>query len=87
MVLHGALGRVEGGPNPYALQVKIPTLVSQAHDDLQMSWEEVKKKFDLLGCEKKELLQIHNTKRRFNNYNYFDEHSEKILARYEKYMK
>ena len=56
MHLHGALSTAEGGTNPYAIQIKIPTLVFQVHDDSWMPYQEIEKFFDLLGSKEKELL-------------------------------
>jgi pimeloyl-ACP methyl ester carboxylesterase len=73
-------------PHFFAPDVKIPTLVSQVHDDLWTKPEDAQTTFDLLGSKEKDLLWIHGTDRRFDGYNYFGQHPERMLEWFNKYM-
>lgn len=73
-------------PHLFAPDVKIPTLISQVHDDEWTNPEDIQTTFNLLGSEEKDLLWIYGTSRRFDGYNYFGEHPEKELKWFDKYM-
>jgi len=70
----------ELSPIPYGKAVKVPTLVAQVHRDSMTRPEDVQAIFDSLGTRDKELLWIEGTTRRFDGYNYFGEHPERMLG-------
>lgn len=82
----GGFATAEWGPHPFAPAVTIPTLISQVHDDSWTLPEDVQTTYDLLGSKEKELLWIYGTTRRFDGYNYFGEHPDRMLEWYAKYM-
>jgi esterase/lipase len=69
----------ELSPIQYAKDVKVPTLVAQVHDDVSTRPEDVQTIYDNLGSPEKDLLWIEGTTRRFDGYNYFGEHPERML--------
>ena len=72
----------------FAQAVKVPYFMSQVLDD---AWIENPKNgqeiFDLINSKEKELFWIEGTNRRFDAYNYFGLHPEKMVAFFDKYMK
>lgn len=74
-------------PQAFAPAVKLPVFMSQVKDDL---WTDNPRDgqctFDLLGSEEKELFWIEGTTRRFDGYNYFGNHPEKMLSFFARYM-
>ena len=74
-------------PQLFAASVKLPIFMSQVRDDL---WTDNpadgQKTFDLLGSAEKELLWIEGTTRRFDGYNYFGRHPEKMIEFFNRYM-
>jgi hypothetical protein len=54
----GGFSNKDTSPHLFAPAVKIPTLISQVHDDAWTIPEDVQTTFDLLGSEDKELLWI-----------------------------
>ena len=83
----GGFSNPDMTPHLFAPNVKIPTLVSQVHHDSWTIPDDVQTTFDLLGSTEKELLWIEGTTRRFDGYNYFGQHPEKMLDWFAKYMK
>ena len=75
-------------PRKFAPAVKMPVLMSQVKDD---AWTDNPRDgaeiFDLLGSKEKELYWIEGTSRRFDGYNYFGNHPEKMIAFFDKHMK
>jgi len=87
-VKFGGFKNAEMNPQDFAPSVKLPVFMSQVRDDI---WTDNpadgQKTFDLLGSEEKELFWIEGTTRRFDGYNYFGNHPEKMLAFFERYMR
>jgi len=83
----GGFSNPDMTPHLFAPNVKIPTLVSQVHHGSWTIPDDVQTTFDLLGSTEKELLWIEGTPRRFDEYNYFGQHPEKMLAWFSNYMK
>lgn len=48
---------------------------------------DVQEIYDTLGSKQKELFWIEGTDRRFDGYNYFGEHPERLVAWFDKYTK
>ncbi|KAH8683666.1 Alpha/Beta hydrolase protein [Ilyonectria robusta] len=76
----------ELSPIPHAKDVKIPTLVAQVHRDLSTYPEDVQEIYDKLGAKEKELFWIEGTTRRFDGYNYFGSHPERMLGWFKKHF-
>lgn len=74
-------------PQVFAPSVKLPVLMSQVKDD---RWTDNpadgQTTFDKLGSHDKELFWIEGTTRRFDGYNYFGNHPEKMLRFFETHM-
>ncbi|WP_299525126.1 alpha/beta hydrolase [Winogradskyella sp.] len=75
-------------PIPFSSSVKMPYFVSQVKDD---SWTDNptsgQRLFDTIASEDKELFWIEGTTRRFDAYNYFGIHPERMVGFFDKYMK
>ncbi|MGW4899980.1 alpha/beta hydrolase family protein [Streptomyces albidoflavus] len=69
----------ELSPLSYAKDVTTPTLVAQVHHDSSTRPEDVQSIYDNLAATDKELLWIEGTTRRFDGYNYFPEHPERMI--------
>lgn len=82
----GGLASAESGPHPFAAAVRIPTMISQVRADAWTTPDDVQRTYDLLGAAEKELLWIEGTTRRFDGYNHFSKHPERMLEWYAKYM-
>lgn len=76
----------ELSPIDYAKDVWIPTLVAQVRRDSMTRPEDVQAIYDNLGSEEKELFWIEGTTRRFDGYNYFGQHPERMLAWFNAYV-
>lgn len=76
----------ELSPIPYAQDVKVPTLVAQVHQDSMTHPSDVQTILDKIGTEEKDLFWIEGTTRRFDGYNYFGEHPERMTAWFNKYL-
>lgn len=74
-------------PLKFAHAVKVPTLMTQVHEDSGTYPEDVQAIFDALGSEEKKLFWIEGTTRRFDGYNYAGQHPELMLEWFDKYMK
>ncbi len=83
----GGFKNSDMNPQLFAPSVKLPVFMSQVKDDL---WTDNpadgQKTFDMLGSTEKELFWIEGTTRRFDGYNYFGNHPEKMLEFFDKYM-
>ena len=82
----GGFRNEEMTPHLFAPSVTLPTLCVQVKGDLWTHDEDGKRTFALLGSKDKEMFWIEGTTRRFDGYNYFGKHPERMLAFYEKYM-
>ncbi|OGM42803.1 hypothetical protein ABOM_008986 [Aspergillus bombycis] len=76
----------ELSPIPYTKAVNVPTLVAQVHKDSSVVPDDVQTIYDGIGTREKELFWIEGTTRRFDGYNDFGEHPEKMLEWFNKYM-
>lgn len=84
------LGGFENGqmtPHLFAKDVTVPTLMVQVRDDLWTTQEDGQTTFDLLGSNDKELFWIEGTTRRFDGYNYFGRHPDKMIEFFDTYMR
>ena len=73
-------------PHLFAPSVKLPVLTAQVRDDAWTNNEDGIKTFELLGSNDKEMIWIEGTTRRFDGYNHFAKHPEKMLAFFDKFM-
>lgn len=84
----GGFTNGEMHPQNYAQAVKVPYFMAQVVDDV---WtdnpKDAQEIFDTISSEEKELFWIEGTNRRFDGYNYFGVHPEKMIAFFDKYMK
>ncbi|MEM1336419.1 MAG: alpha/beta hydrolase [Bacteroidota bacterium] len=84
----GGFTNGEMRPQDYAHAVKVPYFMAQVLDDV---WtdnpKDAQEIFDAIGSKEKELFWIEETNRRFDGYNYFGVHPEKMLAFFEQYMR
>ncbi len=76
----------ELSPIPHAHAVKVPTLVSQVHDDFLTKPSDVQTIFDTISAADKELFWIEGTDQRFQGYNYYGEHPERMLDWFNKHI-
>ncbi|MEM9460152.1 MAG: alpha/beta hydrolase [Myxococcota bacterium] len=83
----GGFKNSEMTPHLFAPSVKLPVLCSQVRDDAWTTNEDGERTFELLGSQDKELFWIEGTTRRFDGYNYFGQHPEKMITFFDKYMK
>ena len=83
----GGFTNGEMHPQNYAQAVKVPYFMAEVRDD---AWtdnpKDAQEIFDNIGSTDKELFWIEGTNRRFDGYNYFGVHSEKMIAFFDKYM-
>ncbi|MEM1182408.1 MAG: alpha/beta hydrolase, partial [Acidobacteriota bacterium] len=83
----GGFRNGEMNPQLFVPSVKLPVFMPQVRDD---AWTnnpaDGQRTFDLLGSAEKELFWIEGTTRRFDGYNYFANHPEKMIAFFNKYM-
>jgi len=84
----GGFTNGEMHPQNYAHAVKMPYFMAEVREDL---WtdnpKDAQEIFDNIGSTDKELFWIEGTTRRFDGYNYFGVHPEKMIAFFDKYMK
>ncbi len=84
----GGFTNGEMRPQAYAHAVNVPYFMAQVIDDI---WtdnpKDAQEIFDNIESEEKELFWIEGTNRRFDGYNYFGIHPEKMLAFFDTYMK
>jgi len=84
----GGFTNGEMRPQDYASAVTVPYFMSQVIDDL---WtdnpNDAQEIFDLINSEQKELFWIEGTQRRFDGYNYFGVHPERMIAFFDQHMK
>ncbi|UOY06864.1 alpha/beta hydrolase [Muricauda sp. SCSIO 64092] len=84
----GGFTNGEMHPQKYAHAVKVPYFMAEVLDD---DWtdnpRDAQEIFDNISATDKELFWIENTNRRFDGYNYFGVHPEKMIAFFDKYMK
>ncbi|MEO1010528.1 MAG: alpha/beta hydrolase [Bacteroidota bacterium] len=84
----GGFTNGEMHPQKYAQAVKTPYFMAQVLDDI---WtdnpKDAQEIFDNISSEHKELFWIEGTNRRFDGYNYFGVHPEKMIAFFDTYMK
>ncbi|PYI15630.1 alpha/beta-hydrolase [Aspergillus violaceofuscus CBS 115571] len=73
-------------PIPYTKAVTVPTMVAQVHRDSSVVPDDIQTIYDGIGAREKELFWIEGTTRRFDGYNYFGEHPERMLGWFDKYM-
>ena len=73
-------------PHLFAPSVKLPVLTAQVRDDAWTSNEDGIKTFELIGSADKDMIWIEGTTRRFDGYNHFAKHPEKMLQFFDKYM-
>ena len=83
----GGFGNPDMGPHPFAPSVTVPTLISQVRDDAWSRPDDVQTTFDRLGSADKDLLWIDGTTRRFDGYNYFGAHPEKMVGWFDRFLK
>ncbi len=83
----GGFTNAQMRPHDYAHAVKVPYFMSQVIED---AWtdnpNDAQTCFDLVASTEKELFWIEGTNRRFDGYNYFGLHPEKMLAFFNQYM-
>ena len=83
----GGFRNAEMTPHLFAPSVKMPVLTMQVRDDLWTTNEDGEKTFALLGSEDKELFWVEGTTRRFDGYNYFGQHPERMVAFFDAHLK
>ena len=77
----------EETPQPYAKDVKVPTLMTQLRRDFLIHGEKDGQSiFDALGAQEKELFWIEESNQRFYAYNYFGQHPERLVGWFDKHM-
>ncbi|KAL4872182.1 hypothetical protein BDV12DRAFT_193628 [Aspergillus spectabilis] len=74
-------------PIPYTKYVNIPTLVAQIRKDESVKPSDAQNIYDGIGAQEKELFWIEGTTRRFDGYNYFGEHPERMLGWFKKFLR
>ena len=83
----GGFTNGEMHPQKYAKAVKVPYFMAQVIDDI---WtdnpKDAQEIFDNIGSSEKELFWIEGTNRRFDGYNYFGIHPEKMIEFFDRYM-
>ncbi|WP_206666171.1 alpha/beta hydrolase family protein [Stutzerimonas nosocomialis] len=70
----------------YAAAVDIPTLLLQVREDRLTTPADVQAIFDAIPAEKKELIWIEGTHRRFDGYNYLPNNPKPMLDWFERFM-
>ncbi len=83
----GGFANAEMTPHLFAADIKMPTMLVQVRDDAWTNPEDGQRTFDLLGSNEKEIFWIEGTSRRFDGYNYFGEHPERMIAWFDRFMK
>lgn len=73
-------------PIPYAKAVTVPTLVAQVRKDSLIDTKDTQEIYDSLSSKEKEIVWIDGTTRRFDGYNYFGDHPDKMLEWFNKYV-
>ncbi|MEM1405938.1 MAG: alpha/beta hydrolase [Bacteroidota bacterium] len=83
----GGFTNGEMHPQNYAHAVKVPYFMAEVLDDI---WtdnpKDAQEIFDRISSSEKELFWIEGTNRRFDGYNYFGVHPEKMIAFFQKYL-
>ena len=82
----GGFRNSEMTPHLFAPSVKLPVLTMQVRDDLWTTNQDGAKTFELLGSSEKEMFWVEGTTRRFDGYNYFGKHPEKMVAFFDEHM-
>ncbi|MEM8572837.1 MAG: alpha/beta hydrolase [Pseudomonadota bacterium] len=82
----GGFTNAEMSPHLFAAAVNVPTFIVQVHDDAWTTPQDGERTFELLGTQEKSMFWIDGTSRRFDGYNYFGEHPERMIGWFDKYM-
>lgn len=83
----GGFTNGEMHPQNYAHAVKVPFFMYQVKEDIWTNNpQDGQEIFDNVSSTDKELFWIEGTNRRFDGYNYFGVHPEKMIAFFDKYM-
>ena len=64
----------------------MPTLVAQVHNDFLTRPADVEAIYDHIAAADKELFWIQDTDQRFEGYNYFGQHPERMLEWFDRRM-
>lgn len=70
----------------HARNVRVPTFIAQAHDDVLAKPTDVQSIYDNIPVEEKRLFWIEGTTRRWDGYNYFPQHPDQMLEWFDKHM-
>jgi hypothetical protein len=73
-------------PIPYAKNVRVPTFITQVHDDALTKPSDVQQIFDNIPVRDKKLFWIEGTTRRWDGYNYFPEHPKQMIEWFDTHM-
>ncbi|MEM9731394.1 MAG: alpha/beta hydrolase, partial [Myxococcota bacterium] len=82
----GGFRNAEMTPHLFAPSVTLPVLTMQVRDDAWTTNEDGLKTFELLGSSEKEMIWVEGTTRRFDGYNHFGKHPEKMIAFFDEHM-
>ncbi|OAT67866.1 hypothetical protein AWB85_12165 [Mycobacteroides immunogenum] len=72
-------------PLEYAKNCQVPTFILQVRDDALTKSSDVQSIFDNIPVDDKELFWIEDSTRRWDGYNYFSEHPEKLIDWFDKH--
>lgn len=70
----------------WAPSVRMPTLTYGVHDDHLTRPSDLEEAFEAIGAEQKEMFWINETPRRWDGYQFFQRHPERILDWFETHM-
>lgn len=82
----GGFRNREMTPHLFAPSVRMPALTMQVRGDLWTDDADGLETLELLGSAEKDIIWVEGTTRRFDGYNHFGHHPEKMIAFFERHM-
>ncbi|MBE3568068.1 MAG: alpha/beta hydrolase [Thermogemmatispora sp.] len=86
IILRTGIGFAQTDPREWAKRVRIPTFLSQVHDDVLTQPSDVQTMFDNIPIAEKKLQWIYGTTARWDGYLEFQRRPQPMLEWFEKYM-
>jgi pimeloyl-ACP methyl ester carboxylesterase len=77
----------DGRTSAWAPSVRMPTLTYGVHDDVLTRPSDLEEAYAAIGADEKDMFWIHDTPRRWDGYQWFQRHPDRILDWFATYLK
>ena len=81
-----SVSMADGNTSQWAPSARMPTLTYGVHDDHLTRPSDLEEAFEAIGAEQKEMFWINETPRRWDGYQFFQRHPDRILDWFETHM-